>query len=52
MLTFQVLVVVFSHNSPSESDPGSMTSFVFSVRTILFKPLGALDFFFPEGINH
>lgn len=51
-LRFQILVVLFSHKSHSESDPESMTSFVFSVKTILFKSLGAFDFFFPEGISH
>lgn len=46
VLIFQIPVVIFSHKFPFESDPGIMTSFVLSVRTILFKPLGALDFFF------
>lgn len=46
VLRLQILVLLFFHKSHAESDPDSMTSFVFSVRTILFKPLGAFDFFF------
>lgn len=46
VLSLQILVLLFSHKSHSEPDPESMTSFVFSVRTVLFKPLGAFDFFF------
>lgn len=54
VLSFQILVLLFSHKSRSESDPECMAAFMFSLRTILFKPLGAFDlfFFFPEGINH